>query len=112
MRYNCDVPGLEGSWVDVSEQWTRGEILAYQKAQTPTQEMDWLQRKVTACHVQTIGGDPITDPAALTLETVDASVDLRLFWFLGSVITTATAEMRALSPLPKRLLSEKPGTTA
>lgn len=111
MRYNCDVPDLEGSWVDVSERWTRGEILAYQKAQTPEAEMEWIRRKVVACHIQTINGDPITDPALLTLETIDTEVDLRLFWFLGSVINTAVGEMRVLAPLPKRLSSGKPGTT-
>ena len=111
MRYTCETEGLTANWVDVSDVWTRGEILEYGAAQDPELELEWLQRKLTACHIETVGGAPITDPAGLTLEAVN-DCDLRLFWFLGAVINKAVNDMRMLNPLPKRLSSEKPGATA
>ncbi len=103
LRFTVNIEGLESDWVEVSESWTRGEVKAVNASDEATL-LDYLQRKLTGCHLSRPGGEPLTDPAHITEEALD-ELDLRLVDFLGTVLIQATAHLRSLGPLAGRLLS-------
>ena len=112
MRFNCALAGLEDNWVEIAENWTRKEVAEWRKADTDATVLEWLRHKVTACSIATEDGDPITDPAQLTVEMMDERVDLRLIGFLGAVLFQALQELVTLGPFSGRLSLRKPGETA
>ena len=107
MRFDCKLTGFENNWIDVEERWTRKEIGLMANTNDPAVLVDWIQRKAKALYIETIDGDPITDPADLTLEVIDETVDVRLYDFLGTVLIQAVGELRTLGPLSGRLSSKK-----
>lgn len=112
MRFHCTVPGLENNWVEVDERWTRKELGEMNDATTVEGFVGWLAKKLTACHIETVYGDPITDPATLTPELIDERVDVRLYDFLGRVLVQAGAALRSIGPFSGRLSSASPEATA
>jgi len=109
LRYECGIEGLSENWVDVSEVWTRREMVEL----TQTQEIDvveaFWQKKIVACSIATIDGGIVTDPAELTAELAEGSLDARLCDFLGYVLMQACAHVRSLGPLSGRLSSNGQG---
>jgi hypothetical protein len=76
MRYQCDIPGFEDNFIELSERWTRGEL-----ATVDTLEGEayfWLlRRKLTAVYLSRVDeiGDsinPIDTPAGFTREATEA----------------------------------------
>ena len=112
MRFHCTLDGLEENWVEIAENWTRKEVAEWRKADTDAVVTRWLRHKVTACFIATEEGDPITDPAQLTVEMINERVDLRLIGFLGVVLFQALQELVSLGPFSGRLSLRKPGETA
>ena len=107
MRFDCKLDGMGENWVDVSDVWTRKEIATMAAVSTPAALVEWLQRKLTACHIETVEGEAIVSPDALTIEAIDERVDVRLYDFLGTVLIQSVGELRTLGPLSGRLSSKK-----
>ena len=80
------------------------------KELTLTQEIAVIEafwhKKIVACHIETLDGEPVTDPALLTAELAESSLDARLCDFLGYVLMQAAAHLRSLGPLSGRLSSD------
>jgi hypothetical protein len=64
----------------------------------------FLRAKVTACHLDRPGLEPLTNPADLSEETFE-ELDIRLLGFLGSVLMLAIRHLESLGPLAGRLSS-------
>ena len=94
MRFICNIAGLEQNWVEFSDVWTRREDTDL--FSLPEQEgfSKYFARKCTACHIEQVGGEPITDPAQLTYDGLN-DVDLRVFGFLaGSIYIACRSSQR------------------
>ena len=94
MRVFCGVEGLEAAWVDVTEVgWTTRQLDEL-RTMNGADTLDMLQRKLTACELPTVDGEPVTDPAQITANL--DSFDLRLLGFLGGVLFDAAPLIRGL----------------
>ena len=109
VRFDVNIEGLGHCWVEVSESWTRREVHELNDA-NEEQLLAYLQRKLTACHLERPGQEPLTNPAQIDAEAID-EIDLRLIDFLGTVLVQATAHLRSLGPLAGRLLSNGSGSS-
>jgi len=105
LRYECGIEELSANWVEVSEIWTRREMVELTETQAIEVIEAFWRKKIVACHIVTIDGDAVTDPALLTAELADESLDARLCDFLGYVLMQACAHIRSLGPLSGRLSS-------
>lgn len=107
LRYHCSLEGLEENWVEVNPVWTRKEMRDW----AATKEMDVIvafwHTKMTACHIDTIDGSgAITDPALITVETVESALDVRIVDFLGGVLSWACVYLKSLGLASGRLSSD------
>jgi len=94
VRISCSVEGLESAWVDVTEVgWTTRQLDEL-RTMNGADTLDMLQRKLTACELPTVDGEPVTDPAQITAHL--DSFDLRLLGFLGGVLFDAAPLIRGL----------------
>ena len=103
VRIECTAEGFEGTWVDVSERWTRREF----KEMLESDGAEWLDtfhKKVTACNIET-GGEPITNPQSVTEDMLD-DVDMQVLGFLGTVLLEAVAHLRSLGFMSGRVSSD------
>ncbi len=94
VRVSCGVEGLEAAWVDVTEVGWTTKQLDELRTMNGADTLDMLQRKLTACFLPTVDGEPVTDPTRIT-EYLDA-FDLRLLGFLGGVLYDAAPLIRGL----------------
>lgn len=94
MRWECNAEGLEGNWLEVSEQWTRAEEKALDAAKTDAEFFAIFRAKVTACRLTTATGQVITDPAAVEAAVDD--MDVALLQGIGFSLRMAVAERRRL----------------
>ena len=105
IRIKCTLPGLEGNWIDLSDTWSRAEIMAFYPAILQGNDevtLPLLQRKLSGVHLHLIDGALVTDPATL-IETFD-QLDIRLArWFLAGVMAAIQA-MISLGEAQRRLL--------
>ncbi|GIV82786.1 MAG: hypothetical protein KatS3mg051_2140 [Anaerolineae bacterium] len=109
-RYYCDIEGLEENWVEVDERWTRREFDQLFEPEYNEQWLDWLHRKVVACHIRA-GDVVLDDPGELTEEAL-LDADLRLWGFLGGVLIRAAVDLRNLGNVSGRLWSATSGAAA
>ncbi|MCR4303216.1 MAG: hypothetical protein NUV63_03165 [Gallionella sp.] len=110
LRYHCSLDGMEENWVEVNPIWTRKEMRELTETQDITVIEAFWARKILACRIETLDGEPVTDPALLTAELAESSLDARLCDFLGYVLMQAAAHLRTLGPLSGRLSSDTAGT--
>jgi hypothetical protein len=81
LRYTCDVPGLEESYVEYAASWSRAEYRQMGETEDAAQWLPLLQRKLTAVHLLCSDGSYLDDPAALDETGLDR-VDMRVYmWF-------------------------------
>lgn len=100
MRYECDIPGFEECYFEVSERWTRGEIKQFYKANND----DYLAiicAKIEEIHLATVAGF-IDSPADLTIEATD-DIDVILWTWFSTAISTAVGDVQDLGNERARL---------
>lgn len=107
MKIFCSVDGLESAWVDVTEVGWTSRQLEELRTMNGADTLDMLQRKLVACELPTVGGEPVTDPAQIT-ERLD-DFDLRLLGFLGGVLYDAAPLIRSLGFFTGRRFSPSSG---
>lgn len=116
MRFDCEVPGLEKCYVEVSEVWTRAEykkIIADLATGTIPDEalLGWLRKKLVGCHLAKGDGTFVDDPQQLDEATAD-QLDLRLGGVLGLCLPQAARELNRLGFRNARLSSTAAAPTA
>jgi len=96
MRYECDVEGFEGNFVNFSDSWTRKEIREFWDKSsdntTADEFMKLVSSKVKGLHLDVVYGDQITEPVQLTEDALDR-IDNRLFRWITFVIIDAAHEV-------------------
>lgn len=90
MRYTPDDPAFAADFVEFSDSWSRAQVNAawgaiptstVQAADAETKLLDILRPKIIKLHLTCAEGEPITDPADLTVGRME-QVDERLYrWF-------------------------------
>ena len=63
IRIECTLPGLEGNWIDLSDTWSRAEIMAFYPAILQGNDevtLPLLQRKLSGVHLHLIDGALVT----------------------------------------------------
>jgi hypothetical protein len=97
----CTLPEFEDCWLEVSERWTRAE-----RTQLATANADqWIAlfgTKVLACNLRTEDGQVMTQPAAVTWDSIDL-MDMRLAGFVGASLSTACSELLNLGKVSRRV---------
>ncbi len=108
IRIYCDDPEYGETWIDLSPRWSQGDM---QKMLDVTGDdfFAFLRGKTLACHIQTIDGGIVTDPAQLT-EAGMVDVDVLLIGWLGRAMPLAVAKRRALGNASARLSLPNIGT--
>ena len=94
MRVECTIPGHEDNYVDVADQWTRGEYRALTAISGLDEYLVWFQRKVTGCKLS-VGAVYITDPQLVTAAALD-DMDLVLTGFVEQALFRACSNLRNL----------------
>ncbi len=104
IRIECTAPGLEENWLEVTEAWSRRELRDFVTLSGPPFIALW-ERKVTACNLAPVTGEPITDPRLVFgPDGRRDDLDVRLNDFLTGAVLDATGYLLTLGELPKRLL--------
>lgn len=93
IKYQCDIPGFEDCWFELSERWTRGEHKAFY-AETGEKYLDLVRRKLTGIHMTTETG-VIDTPDALTMEVTD-SVDIMLWKWFATALNVGLDELHSM----------------
>jgi hypothetical protein len=108
IRIYCDDPEYSETWIDFSPRWTQGDVTKMLAAQNDD-FYSFLRSKVVACHIQTVDGGAITDPAQISDEGM-IDVDVMLVGWLGATMPRAIAKRRALGNASARLSLPNSGT--
>ena len=108
IRIYCDDPDYAETWIDIAPRWTQADI-ERMYAVKDDEFYAFLRSKTVAMHIQTNGGDVLTDPAQLTDEGT-ADVDVLLIAWLGAAMPRAVAKRRALGNASARLSLPVNGT--
>lgn len=90
MKYQCDIPGFEECWFELSECWTRGEVKQYFLGNNDKALIAAIAPKILAIRL----GTDIVDAATLTVERLDA-LDYRLGLWFGEAITKELERIHA-----------------
>ena len=110
IRIYCDDAEYGETWIDLSPRWSQGDM-AKMLAVQGDDFYTFLRGKCVACHIQTIDGDVITDPAQIT-DAGLTDVDVLLIGWLGRSMPLAVAKRRALGNASARLSLPNNGTGA
>lgn len=104
MKFTCNLEGFEGNWIEFSDVWTRRE--GKELFELPESEAfnKYAPLKCVACHIELSEGEPITNPAKLTYESMD-DADARVFGFVARALFNAYQEMQRLGNASARLSS-------
>jgi hypothetical protein len=109
MRIECQEPGFEQNWVEVSDRWTRRET-ANLYTVAGEEYFVLLRQKVTACNIVPVVGDPITDPQGIAPDNL-MDCDETVHGFLGGALQMAIAERRRIGNFSGRPSSATNGAT-
>ena len=108
IRIYCDAPEYSETWIDFSPRWTQGDVTKMLAAQNDD-FYSFLRSKVVACHIQTVDGGAITDPAQISDDGL-TDVDVLVIGWLGATMPRAIAKRRALGNASARLSLPNNGT--
>lgn len=112
MRIDCDVPGYEHCYIEMSERWTRREMRDFWQLQGE-EYLALIARKTVSLRLQVsdLGGDLLTDPADLTEAALDR-LDYLLFSWFNTVPIIAVQELQRLGEATRRRLYVRAGDSA
>lgn len=94
MRYECDIPGLEDNFIELSDGWTRKEVRSFWEFQG-AEYLALVLSKLIACHLTRPGQEHVTQPVALTSDLLD-ELDIRLVHWVSSVPVKHVSELGSL----------------
>ncbi len=100
VRIECDLPGLEGNWIEISDKWTQREAVAMMDA-ADASFYSLLQSKCVAVHIMA-GDTLISAPDQLDAEHL-LDADVAIIGWLGTVMPIAVARRRTLGNASARL---------
>jgi hypothetical protein len=108
IRVCCDAPEYSETWIDIVPRWTQNEIERLYSLKED-EFYSFLRTKTVAMHIQTNGGDVLTDPSQLNDEDM-GEVDVLLISWLGASMNRAIAKRRVLGNAFARLSLPVNGT--
>lgn len=108
IRIYCDDPEYAETWIDIAARWTQGEMQKMLDVQGD-EFYAFLRAKTLACHIQTVDGGAVTDPAKIS-DAGLADVDVLLIGWLGRTMPLAVARRRILGNASARLSLPNNGT--
>lgn len=84
MKYQCDIPGLEHCFWQLSDRWSTKQVIDFwDDTQAPADYHALICKKTEAIYLECIDQPPITQPVALDKTAVEA-IDRRLLeWVRG-----------------------------
>ncbi len=106
MRVECSIEGLTDNFIDVADDWTRGEYRQLSNVTDLEEYLVWFRRKVTGVKLTTATGEYITDPQAVTMDTLD-TMSLQLTGFVERALYQACNHLRALGNASGRASSSR-----
>ncbi len=95
MRIDCTIEGYTDNFIEVTDNWTRGEYRQLTSISDLEEYLSWFRRKVTGVKLSTAFGEYITDPTEVTLESLD-DMALTLTGFVERALYQATGNLRSL----------------
>ncbi len=111
MKYDCDIPGLEHNFIELRDDWSRGQVREFWTAKGEDY-FALIAKKTTAVHLDVPDGEPVTDPTQLTVAALDA-IDSRVFqWFMAVPVAHVQALGDMGEAARRRLLDSKGESTA
>ncbi len=100
VRIECDVDGLTGNWIEISDRWTQREAVAMVEV-VNDDFYALLRAKTVAVHIDA-GEITITSPDQLDADHL-LDADVAVLGWLGSVLPIAVARRRTLGNASARL---------
>ena len=95
MRIDCTIEGYTDNFIEVTDNWTRGEYRQLTSISDLEEYLSWFRQKVTGVKLSTAFGEYITDPTEVTLESLD-DMALMLTGFVERALYQATGNLRSL----------------
>ena len=99
-RYECDDPDFAGNFIEYSDAWSLREVNAMVGAPL-TETVPLAARKVTALHLDTVEGEPLTEAGDMTNEALE-EIDLRLYYWLAGTFAKVTGDIGQLGEALRR----------
>jgi hypothetical protein len=93
LKYQCDIPGFEDCWFELSERWTRGQVKAF-FADRGEDFLNLIRSKIVAIHFTTDSG-AIDHPDQLTVDATD-DVDMVLWKWFSTALNTGVDELYSM----------------
>jgi hypothetical protein len=93
MKYQCDIPGFEDCYVELSQHWTRGQLTKFFTV-TGADYLDLIRSKITAIYLRTETG-AIEQPEQLTIDASD-DVDIWLWKWFGTAVAVGVDELYSM----------------
>ena len=100
MRYDCTIPGFEGNFVELSDNWTRGDVRQY-FALKGDDYLNFIRSKIVTVHLQMADG-AIDCAEKFTNENID-NVHLHVWRWVGLAIQKGVDDLYALGEASARL---------
>jgi hypothetical protein len=107
MRFDCDLEGFEGCFVEYSESWSVRQHDQYQLLKGE-EFVSLLRDKTVAVSLTTLEGFTIDSPDAMQYDTM-AAMDLRLFYWWIDTAKACVEELKRLGEASRRSSSAMSG---
>lgn len=108
--YQCDIPGLEDNFIELSDFWSRREVRDFYTFKDESY-LALLQSKLIACRLSRPGALPLTEPVAFDADMMDA-LDMRIVYWVATVPVAHVAGLGNLGNALARRLSASIGTNS
>lgn len=101
-RYDCDIPGFEDAFVEMSDRWTRGELRKFWEAKGE-KYLAMIGDKIVAIFLPLATGEAIDEPAGLVEEALD-DIDIVLWQWFSNVPMAHISTLNTLGEAAGRRL--------
>lgn len=101
-RYDCDIPGFDDAFVEMSDRWTRGELRRFWEAKG-AEYLTMVGDKITSLYLPTATGEAIDDPEKLTEDNLD-DIDIILWQWFSNVPIAHIGTLNSLGETAGRRL--------
>ena len=110
MRYECDFPGYEDCFIEVSESWTRSEIRRFYADGDKPEWFEMIKSKIVSINLRTSTG-VIDSPEKFVESEVD-DMDYQIWQWVSAALIKAHVDVRKLGEAPALRWYEKQGAPA
>lgn len=94
MRLQCNIPGFEHCYLELSDRWTRKEMREF-RTERISDQMKLFMSKIVGVHLDCADGNHITAPDQMTDERLD-EVDSQVYLWMPGAIMVGLREIENL----------------